>query len=46
MPRAIKDFGFGCVLAVAVLAGMVLFQYAGERLEERLASPHTAQAGR
>jgi len=44
--RMIKDFGFGCVLAVAVLTGMVLVQYAGERLEKQVAAPHTLQAGR
>jgi len=35
MPKGIKEFVCGCLLAVGVLAGMVLFQYVGEQAPER-----------
>jgi len=44
--KNIINFGLGTLLAVAILCGMVLLQYAGERIEARLVENPVAQAGR
>ena len=42
----LAEFGIGLCMACIVLAGMVLFQFAGETLEARLVAQPVASAGR